>query len=117
MSECRSSSHNHNSKLPFVSYLSQLRELALDRNKLENGTILRMTLSKMLLGSRRVKSAGVNASMELQDKLLQPSEVVIVDDVNAYHLFGDHIFRAPQDDIIEGTQLNVFGFPCITYCN
>jgi Protein of unknown function (DUF3684) len=121
MGECISSSHKHNSESPFVSYLSQLRELALDRNKLENGTILRMTLSKMLLGSRRVKSAGGNASIEddgyLQDKLLQPSEVVIVDDINAHQLFGDHIFCAPQDDIIESTQLNVFGLPCITHCN
>jgi Protein of unknown function (DUF3684) len=71
-----------------------------------------------------VKRGGGNASIGgdkvdryLQDELLQASEVVIVDDTNAYQLFGDRIFCAPQVDIIEGTQSNVFGLPCITYCN
>ena len=40
---------------------------------------------------------------DFQDNLLSPSEVVIVDDINAYQLFGDRIFCAPQDDILEGT--------------
>jgi hypothetical protein len=107
-SECRSSSHKHNSKSPSVSYLRHLHELARERDKLEKGTILRMRRSKILLGSRRVKRGGGNASIRgdkddwyLQDELLQPSEVVIVDDPNAYQLFGDRIFFAPQDDIIE----------------
>jgi hypothetical protein len=83
-----------------------------------------MKRSKILLGSRRVKRGGGNALIGgdkvdryLQDELLQASEVVIVDDTNAYQLFGDHIFCAPQVDTIEGTQSNVFGLPCITYCN
>jgi Protein of unknown function (DUF3684) len=69
-----------------------------------------MTRSKILLGSRRVKKGGSNASSGadkdgwyLQDKLLQPGEVVIVDDPNAYQLFGDRIFCAPQEDTIEST--------------
>ncbi|KAF8497460.1 hypothetical protein F5888DRAFT_1613660, partial [Russula emetica] len=90
------------------NYLPQLYELALKRDKLEKGTILRMTRSKILLGSRRVNRGGGNALIGadedgwfLQDELLQPSEVVIVDDPNAYQLFGDRIFCAPQEDIIE----------------
>jgi Protein of unknown function (DUF3684) len=113
----------HNSKPSFVSYLPQLRELALEKDKLEKGTILRMTRSKILLGSRRMKR-GDNASIGgdiddwyLHDELLRPSEVVIVDDTNAYQLFGDRIFCAPQDDVIESTQSGVFGIPCITYCH
>jgi hypothetical protein len=123
-SECGSSSHKRNSKSSFVSYLPQLYELALKRDKLEKGTILRMMRSKILLGSRRVNRGGGNALIGadedgwfLQDELLQPSEVVIVDDPNAYQLFGDRIFCAPQEDIIESTQSNLFGLPCITYCN
>jgi hypothetical protein len=83
-----------------------------------------MKQSKILLGSRRVKRGGGNSSIGgdqddwyLQDELLQPSEVVIVDDTNAYQLFGDRIFCAPQDDSIESTQSSVFGLLCITYCN
>jgi hypothetical protein len=83
-----------------------------------------MKQSKILLGSRRVKRGGGNSSIGgdqddwyLQDELHQPSEVVIVDDTNAYRLFGDRIFCAPQDDSIESTQSSVFGLLCITYCN
>jgi Protein of unknown function (DUF3684) len=79
-----------------------------------------MKRSKILLGSRRVKRGSGNASIgddkddcSLQDELLQPSEVVIVDDTNAYQLFGDRVYCAPQVDRIEGTQSNVFGLPCV----
>ncbi len=82
-----------------------------------------MKQSKILLGYPRMKRGGGNASvggdkddLYLQDKLLQPSEVVIVDDANAYQLFGDCIFCAPQDDIIEGTQSNVLEPACISHC-
>ena len=91
----------HNSKPSFVSYLPQLRELALEKDKLEKGTILRMTRSKILLGSRRMKSdnasiGGDKDDWYLHDELLRPGEVVIVDDTNAYQLFGDRIFSTPQ---------------------
>ena len=73
-------------------------------------TIKLMSQSIMFLGFRRVKRGAGNASIGgdkddwyLQDDLLQPSELVIVDDINAYQLFGDRIFCAPQDDIIEST--------------
>lgn len=76
----------------------------------------------MFLGSRRVKGGGGNSSIErdkddwyLQDELLQPSKVVIVDDADAYQLFGDRIFCAPQDDTIESTQSSVFRLPCNTH--
>ena len=68
-----------------------------------------MNRSNVLLGSRRVKKDGGESSGEgdednwdLQDDLLQPSKVAIVDDINAYQLFGDRIFCAPQEDILEG---------------
>jgi hypothetical protein len=110
-------------KSTFVSYILQLRELAKEKDKLEKETIIRMTQSKILLGSRRTKRGGGNASIGdkddwcLEDELLQPGDVVVVDDNNAYQLFGDRIFCAPQEDIIESTQSNVSGFPCITYCS
>ena len=36
--------------------------------------------------------------------LRKPSEIVIADDTNAYQLFGDSIFAAPQEDILESAQ-------------
>ena len=74
----------------------------------------------MKRGSGNASLGGDKEDWFPQDELLQPSEVVIVDDIDAYQLFGDHIFCAPQSKLsnaIEGTQSNVFGLPCITYCN
>lgn len=94
----------------FISYLLELRNLAVNWERLSTETILLMKKSKMVLGSRRVKKSGDKASSEgdeddwdLQDDLLQPSKVAIADDTNTYQLFGDRIFCAPQEDILEGT--------------
>jgi hypothetical protein len=78
--------------------------------------------SNVLLGSRRVKRDGGKAlgegrrqDWDFQDELLQPNEVAIVDDSNAYRLFGDRIFCAPQEDILEGIWSNVSGLSCIAH--
>lgn len=76
---------------------------------LTDETINRMTRSNMFLGSRCVKKDGSKASSKGdEDKLLQPKEVVIVDDIEAYQVFGDRIFCAPQRDILEGTYSSGF---------
>lgn len=82
-----------------------------------------MGRSNMFLGSRRVKRGGSNASIEgdkddwyLQNELLRPGDVVIVDDTKTYQRFSDRIFCAPQDDTIEGTQSSVFGLSCVIHC-
>jgi hypothetical protein len=97
-------------KPSFVSYLHELRNLAVNRRRLEPEITSRMKGSNVLLGSRRVKRGGGKASGEgnqedwdFQDDLLHPNEVAIVDDTNAYRLFGHSIFCAPPEDILEGT--------------
>jgi len=77
----------------------------------------RMKGSNVLLGSRRVKKDGGKASGEgnqedwdFQDDLLQPNEVAIVDDTNAYRLFGHRIFCAPKEDILESMQSSFSAF-------
>ena len=82
----------------------------MNKRLLTKGTIIRMKRSNVLLGSRRVKKDGGKASNEgdeddwdLKDDLLQPNKVAVADDTNAYQLFGDRIFCAPQEDILEGT--------------
>src|ERR1700749_1560599 len=92
-----------------ISYLFELRNLAVNRRLLTKATILRMKRSNVLLGSGRVKRSGTKSSTEgdeedwdLQDDLLQPNKVAIADDTNAYQLFGDRVFCAPQEDILEG---------------
>ena len=63
----------------------------------------------MLLGTRRVKKSGHKDlgggnqdDWDFEDDFLQPNKVAIVDDINAYRLFGERIFCAPQEDILEG---------------
>jgi len=69
-----------------------------------------MKRSNIVLGSRRVKKSGDKASSEgdeddwdVRDELLEAKQVVIVDDTSAYQLFGDRIFSAPQENMLEGT--------------
>ena len=69
-----------------------------------------MKRSNVLLGSRRLKKTGDKPlgegdedDWDYQDDLLLPNKVAVADDNNAYRLFGDRIFCAPQEDILEGT--------------
>jgi Protein of unknown function (DUF3684) len=72
-----------------------------------------MKESDVLLGSRRlVKNNGDKAPNRggehdtyIQYRLLQPKKIVIADDETAYHIFGDHIFCVPQEDL-EGIYSN-----------
>ncbi|KAA1478156.1 hypothetical protein DENSPDRAFT_659742 [Dentipellis sp. KUC8613] len=93
------------------NYLSELRNFAVNMKLLSSSTILRMKHSNILLGSRRVrknkssvsKSSAVDEDDEwdAEDDLLRPDKVIIADDSNVYHLFGDSIFTAPQEDLLE----------------
>ncbi len=38
-------------------------------------------------------------------ELKRPSEIVIADDTNAYQAFGDSLFAAPQEDVLEGIRV------------
>ncbi|KAH8983017.1 hypothetical protein EDB92DRAFT_1804081, partial [Lactarius akahatsu] len=101
-------------------YLVELRNIAVYKSLLVRETIDRMKQSNVLLGLRRVKRSGGRSSNEddedhwvLQDDLLRPNNVVIADDTDAYQLFGDRIFCAPQEDILEELYL-LLGSPRLT---
>lgn len=85
----------------------------MNRRQLSSGTIARIKRAPIFLGSRRVKRTKTKASKEsaefededdweYQWDLLTPEKVVIADDTNAEHLFGDAIFSCPQEDLLEG---------------
>lgn len=42
---------------------------------------------------------------DLRYDLRKPLEIVIADDTNAYQLFGDSIWTAPQEDTLEGMKV------------
>ena len=67
----------------------------------------------MLLGIRRarkVKKEDTKVSEDVLDEdewdlqydLMRPEQILIADDTNAFQSFGDSIFTAPQEDILEG---------------
>jgi hypothetical protein len=88
----------------------------MNMRRLDPGIILRMKESNALLGTRRVRKGGGKAfgegnqdDWDFEDEILQPKMVAIVDDINAYRFFGDRIFCAPREDILEGMQSSFFG--------
>lgn len=122
-SEYTSSSQKRSFISSFISYLLELRNLSVNWERLSTETILLMKRSNIVLGSRRVKKSDGNASnegdeddWELQDELLQAKQVVIVDDTSAYQLFGDRIFCAPQESMLEGTWSTSSVFHALLIC-
>lgn len=72
----------------------------------------------MLVGLKRVKVPnksekkgvdGEDDDWDTLDRLLRPDQVIVADDTNAYQLFGDSVFSAPQEDLLEGVSF-VFWF-------
>jgi len=97
-----------------VSFLIELRNIAVNRRQISSTTLTRMKKAPILLGSQRKRhqttekgqSQSYSADLDeddwdLQYDLRRADQIVIVDDNNGYQIFGDQIFTAPQEDIIE----------------
>jgi hypothetical protein len=76
----------------------------------------------MLLGFGRSKKTGDQPSGEgdeddwdFQEDFLPPKKVAVVDVIGTYELFGDHIFCAPQEAILEGTQYSCLASTSIAH--
>lgn len=95
------------------SFLVELRNISVNRRLIQSSTLSKLKLSPVLLGSRRVKKSKEKQPAETLDAdeddwdlvydLLKPSQIIIADDTNAYQVFGDSIFCAPQEDLLEST--------------
>jgi hypothetical protein len=102
----------------FRSFLTELRNIAVNSRLISSSTFGRMKKSPILLGSqRKLQSSGEQGTSagdldddewDLQYDLRRPDQIVIADDTNAHQFFGDSLFTAPQEDIIEGSFLFVF---------
>ena len=90
----------------------ELRNIAINARSLSSVTTAKLETAAVLIGSRRVRRQKLNKAADLVDgneedwdlvyKLLAPSQVVIADDVIALQQFGEDIFCAPREDILEG---------------
>lgn len=90
----------------------ELRNIAINIRSLSYVTSTKLKKAPVLIGSRRVrrqksdKSAdpvdGDEEDWDLEYDLLAPNQVAIADDTIALQQFGENIFCAPQEDILEG---------------
>ena len=103
---------SHNSNRIARSYLAELRNIAMNSRSLNYATLAKLTRAAILIGSRRVRRQGPDKVVDptngdeedwdLEYDLLAPSRVAIADDTIALQQFGEDIFCAPQEDILEG---------------
>ena len=102
----------------FDSFLNELRNIAVNSKQISSATLARMKKTPILLGTQRKLTKNEKAPVsrdldeeewDLQYDLKRPDQIVIADDTNAHQLFGDSLFTAPQEDILEGELLPVFG--------
>ena len=109
----RSSNANvsRNSNRIARSYLAELRNISINSRSLNYATLARLKRAAILIGSRRVRRQGSDKVVDptngdedwdLEYDLLAPSRVAIADDTIALQQFGEDIFCAPQEDILEG---------------
>ena len=82
---------------------------------ISNGTVLRMKRSPILLAMQRKPKPGSGDVKDLDEDewdvtydLKKADQVVVVDDTAAYHGFGEALFTAPQEDILEGEPTSLY---------
>jgi len=103
------------------SYLAALRNIAINfkmLNSANSATSARLKKAAILVGFQRVRKRNADTATDPVDSyeedwdlkctLLAPNQVVIADDTIALQQFGEGIFCAPQEDILEGKYGYVF---------
>ena len=103
---------SRNSNVVVRSYLTELRNIAINFRSLGPVTSARLKNAEILVGSRRFRTREYDEAIDdtlddeedpdLEYTLLLPNHVAIVDDMIAYQQFGGDIFCAPQENILEG---------------
>ncbi|KAH9934863.1 uncharacterized protein B0H18DRAFT_1114703 [Fomitopsis serialis] len=103
------------------NYLNELRNIAVNHRLFSGATMTRLKRSSVLLGSRRVKKPKPAEKLKTPDDLadleeddweheydlLPASQIVVADDPNSYQLFGNSVFTAPQEDLLEAFYLEL----------
>ncbi|KAJ7675084.1 hypothetical protein B0H17DRAFT_1170632 [Mycena rosella] len=84
------------------NFLNELRNIAVNNRQISSATLTKMKKAPILLGSLRRGAGDVDdEERDLQYDLKRPDQIVIADDNNALQNFGDSLFTAPQEDILE----------------
>lgn len=98
-----------------LSFLNELRNIAVNSRLLSNGTVARLKKAPVLLAAQRRALTDEKAKKEVDGDedldvydLKRPDQIVIADDSNALQLFGDQLWTAPQEEILEGMHFRSF---------
>ncbi|KAJ6558581.1 hypothetical protein DFH09DRAFT_1037162 [Mycena vulgaris] len=83
------------------NFLSELRNIAVNNRQISSATLNKMKKAPILLGTLRRGGDPDDDERDLQYDLKRPDQIVIADDNNALQNFGDSLFTAPQEDILE----------------
>lgn len=76
-----------------------------------------MRTASIFLGTRRGKSSGRDGySLEADElELCKAEEVLVADDMESRRTFGDCIFIAPQEELLESKRLHPFWYNVMFY--
>ncbi|CAE6473592.1 unnamed protein product [Rhizoctonia solani] len=98
----------------YERYLDELERISTQIDTFEPSIIKQLSFSPIFVGTKRVVESFIESSVdqkfdsiehqdpiEFEYKLLSLNEIVIIDDVHSYALFGHEIWGAPQEDNIE----------------
>ena len=97
------------------SFLNELRNIAVNSALVSSTTMSRLKRGNVLLGIQRKPKQATSKEAELDDEddwelqydLKRPEEIVVADDSIALQIFGDKLFTAPQEDILESESLSI----------
>ncbi|KAF7315310.1 hypothetical protein MIND_00045600 [Mycena indigotica] len=87
-----------------TNFLSELRNLAINHRSISSATLARMKTTPVLLALHKPASSGdveYNDNPIEQYDLKRADQIVVVDDNNSLQYFGEFLYTAPQEDILE----------------
>jgi len=84
-------------------YLTELRSVAVGYDGLSEEDKRRVSKAPIFVGYRFSGSPDTDQPATLEDKfqLVRASEALIVDDVENSRIFGEFVWLAPQDEVLE----------------
>ncbi|KAK2467792.1 hypothetical protein APHAL10511_000087 [Amanita phalloides] len=100
-----------------INFLAELRQIGINYHHLSSRTIDDMRRASCLLGAQRKARKKQQAGVDVDDTededweviyhFRKPSEIVIADDTHSLRVFGNSLFIAPQEDILEDLYLKL----------
>ena len=108
---------SHDSNATVYSYIVELCKIAINLKFLSSATLASLKNAEVLVGSRRIRRQrsdgttdplGYEEDWDVEYSLLAPNQVAIADDMITLQQFGEEIFCAPQEEILESEHNSIY---------